>query len=88
MRSHQQRDKHPIARQIDKKPTAARVKSSDLAIDLEKPRNCPIDYNPRMASSGQGSEQARQAPDIRLVVDTIPTLAWSARPDGSAEFFA
>jgi len=24
--------------------------------------------------------------DIRLVVDTIPTLAWSARPDGSAEF--
>ena len=25
--------------------------------------------------------------DIRLVVDTIPTLAWSTRPDGSAEFF-
>jgi PAS domain S-box-containing protein len=25
--------------------------------------------------------------DIRLVVDTIPTLAWSAGPDGSAEFF-
>src|SRR5882762_8356979 len=24
---------------------------------------------------------------IRLVVDTIPTLAWSAGPDGSAEFF-
>jgi PAS domain S-box-containing protein len=24
---------------------------------------------------------------IRLVVDTIPTLAWSARSDGSAEFF-
>src|ERR1700740_2638567 len=24
---------------------------------------------------------------IRLVVDTIPALAWSARPDGSAEFF-
>src|ERR1700726_2945304 len=43
-------------------------------------------YNSRMASPGQGSEQARQAHDIRLVVDTIPTLAWAARPDGSAEF--
>jgi PAS domain S-box-containing protein len=41
-----------------------------------------------MASPGQGSEQARQAQDIRLVVDTIPTMAWSARPDGSAEFFS
>jgi len=27
-------------------------------------------------------EQARQAQDV----DAIPTLAWSARPDGSAEF--
>jgi formate hydrogenlyase transcriptional activator len=40
-----------------------------------------------MASPRQGSEQARQEHDIRLLVDTIPTLAWSARPDGSAEFF-
>jgi len=24
---------------------------------------------------------------MRLVVDTIPALVWSARPDGSAEFF-
>ena len=24
--------------------------------------------------------------DIRLVIDTIPTLAWSARPDGSADY--
>jgi PAS domain S-box-containing protein len=40
-----------------------------------------------MASAGQSSEQARQALDIRLVVDTIPTLAWSARSDGSADFF-
>jgi PAS domain S-box-containing protein len=31
---------------------------------------------------GPGDEEA-----IRLVVDTIPTLAWSAGPDGSAEFF-
>jgi formate hydrogenlyase transcriptional activator len=39
-----------------------------------------------MASAGQGTEQAWQTQDIRLVVDAIPTLAWSARPDGSAEF--
>jgi formate hydrogenlyase transcriptional activator len=44
-------------------------------------------YNPLMGSAGQSSEQARQALDIRLVVDTIPTLAWSARSDGSADFF-
>ena len=44
-------------------------------------------YNPRMASPGHGSEQGREAQDIRLVVDTIPTLAWSAGPDGSADFF-
>jgi len=24
---------------------------------------------------------------LRLLIDTIPTLAWSARPDGSARFF-
>jgi PAS domain S-box-containing protein len=40
-----------------------------------------------MASTGHGPEQARQALDIRLVVDAIPTLAWSARSDGSADFF-
>jgi len=39
-----------------------------------------------MTSAGNGSEQARQAPDSRLVVDTIPTLAWSACADGSADF--
>ena len=40
-----------------------------------------------MASAGQGSEEARQAEDILRVFDAIPTLAWSARPDGSADFF-
>ncbi len=40
-----------------------------------------------MASAGHSSEPARQAQDARLVVDTIPTLAWSARSDGSADFF-
>jgi PAS domain S-box-containing protein len=40
------------------------------------------DYNLRMASARQSIEQARQAQDV----DAIPTLAWSARPDGSVEF--
>ena len=40
-----------------------------------------------MASAEYGSEKARQAQDIRLVVNSIPTLAWSARSDGSADFF-
>ena len=34
-----------------------------------------------MASAGQSTEQGPQAQDV----DAIPTLAWSARPDGSAE---
>ena len=40
-----------------------------------------------MASLRPGFEEPGDVQDIRLVVDTIPTLAWSARPDGSAEFF-
>jgi PAS domain S-box-containing protein len=31
-------------------------------------------------------EEPGDVEDIRLVVDTIPTLAWAADPDGSAEF--
>jgi PAS domain-containing protein len=37
-----------------------------------------------MASAEQSS---RQAQDVRVVVDAIPTLAWVARADGSADFF-
>ena len=40
-----------------------------------------------MASAAHSSEQAREAQDVRLVVDTISTLAWSAHSDGSADFF-
>jgi len=40
-----------------------------------------------MASIEQSSERARQEQAARLLVDTIPTLAWSARSDGSADFF-
>src|SRR6202023_1670036 len=40
-----------------------------------------------MASVGRDVGQVPQAQDIRLVVNSIPTLAWSARSDGSADFF-
>src|SRR6266851_5594851 len=43
-------------------------------------------YNPRMASLRHGFKEPGDEQDIRLVVDTIPTLAWSAGPDGSADF--
>ena len=35
----------------------------------------------------KGFEEPGDVQGIRLVVDTIPTLTWSARPDGTAEFF-
>ena len=40
-----------------------------------------------MSSVEHSSDQARLAERARLVVDAIPTLAWSARSDGSADFF-
>jgi hypothetical protein len=40
-----------------------------------------------MAATGHSSRRPEKAEDMRLVVDTIPALVWSARPDGSAEFF-
>src|ERR1700676_5337802 len=40
-----------------------------------------------MASAAHSSEQSPQAQSDRLVIDTLPTLAWSARCDGSADFF-
>ena len=59
----------------------ARIRST-FAIDLEGHGTARWDYNSGMTSAGQSTGQARQAQDI----DAIPTLAWSARPDGSAEF--
>jgi PAS domain S-box-containing protein len=40
-----------------------------------------------MATSGDGSSRPGLALEIGFVVDTIPTLAWSAHSDGSANFF-
>jgi formate hydrogenlyase transcriptional activator len=40
-----------------------------------------------MGTAGNGTKQARRTEDFRLVVDAIPTLAWSAHSDGSVDFF-
>jgi len=40
-----------------------------------------------MASLPHGFDEPGDVQDTRLAVDTIPTLAWSAGPDGSADFF-
>jgi hypothetical protein len=36
----------------------------------------------------KGAEDGIRASEhkLELIIDTIPALAWSARPDGSAEF--
>jgi PAS domain S-box-containing protein len=39
-----------------------------------------------LALHNQAAERA-QRDQLRLVIDTIPTLAWRTRPDGYAEFF-
>src|SRR5437879_54988 len=39
-----------------------------------------------MASPADGSTRPGQALDYRLLVDTIPALAWSSSPDGSVHF--
>jgi PAS domain S-box-containing protein len=40
-----------------------------------------------MTSPAWGSEEADQTQGVRLVVDAIPALAWTARSDGPADFF-
>ena len=49
--------------------------------------NAQATYNYATASAEYCSEQARRKQHVRLVVDTLPTLAWTARSDGSADFF-
>ena len=45
--------------------------------------------NPRSQSEDKEAFEKPSLPEdqLRKIIDTIPTLAWSARPDGSAEFF-
>jgi formate hydrogenlyase transcriptional activator len=44
-------------------------------------------YNPGMTPVDGRSSQLTPAPDARHMVDAIPGLAWSSRPDGSVEVF-
>src|SRR6185295_9540490 len=41
-----------------------------------------IDELKRVEDALRASERS-----LKLIIDTIPTLAWSSRPDGSVEFF-
>ena len=59
-----------------------RVHSAHRCVGLEVHGIRQWDYNSRMASTVESNGQARQTQDV----DAIPTLAWSARPDGSVEF--
>ena len=47
-------------------------------------KTAPIDIGVRKRA---GEEQTPREPEFGLIIDTIPALAWSARTDGSAEFF-
>src|SRR6266545_3795701 len=40
----------------------------------------------RMASAKPLAEIKRPEDPLRLMIDKIPTLAWSCRPDGTTEF--
>src|SRR5580658_4559793 len=40
-----------------------------------------------MASSGHGSVHPRRAPDLQLVIDSIPALIHTSLPDGYLDFF-
>ena len=43
---------------------------------------------PPLHASGLPTIRSDEERSLRLIIDTIPALAWSARPDGSAEFFS
>ena len=60
------------------------AKISSNALDTS---GCARASNYTMPSTAYTSDLARRAQNVRLVVDAIPTLAWSARSDGSADFF-
>src|SRR5262249_18141334 len=51
------------------------------------PANMSSSEGARGATAPQRAH-ADEERNLRLVIDTIPALAWSARPDGSAEFFS
>jgi len=58
---------------------------------LEEKSSVSLAAAPSQSVSGQGLLTGRsvKTPEdqLRAIIDTIPTLAWSAHPDGSAEFF-
>ena len=61
---------------------AARIRSNEIGTYSYAKTS-----NHSMAFAAHSSERTPEAQDIRPVIDAIPTLAWSARADGSADFF-
>ena len=45
------------------------------------------DYDARMTSRGVVPGEPLESHEVHLAVDALPTLVWSARSDGSADFF-
>ena len=58
---------------------------------LEEESSVSLAASPSQSVSGQGILTGRSVKtmedQLRAIIDTIPTLAWSAHSDGSAEFF-
>ena len=48
----------------------------------------PSSDEPPPRPSAAHATHSDEERNLRLIIDTIPALAWSARPDGSAEFFS
>jgi PAS domain S-box-containing protein len=46
-----------------------------------------VSYNLQLVPAAPDPQHDPYEQDIWLIVDAIPTLAWAARPDGSADFF-
>jgi len=71
--------------------TEARVRRADGQYRWLLIRKVPLrdqtDQIVRWYGTGYDIEDRRQAEDrLRLIIDTIPTMAWSLRPDGAVDF--
>src|SRR5216683_6778013 len=53
---------------------------------MQDPCRVALSYRHVISNAPEASMES-PAERLRTIIDTIPALAWSARPDGSAEFF-
>jgi PAS domain S-box-containing protein len=68
-------------------PERSAVRADPAALRRQTLASVPS--NERAVDERKRAEAATHANEhnLKLIIDTIPALAWSARPDGSAEFF-